>query len=470
MPRPARAPARSTNDSTRSTLIASTPASVEVLDRLVDCRASHLRCQIGDASLEIGDGKRGPLLRHGVRARVHHRDRTVRGREVPGHRDIAAHHEHLRRATPGGDPHPAGWRVGVDRHQARLEVAASRGSGEAENNHETRRGGPDAHAWAWAGTSSGGSSTSRHPRRPRSVDAVPSAHGNEREPGAQDVGHRRHRRLHDRTGSSAHRLSGESVPVGTAARDRPRGWRGARAGEHHHRAMQRSMEVGADVLDVDLWMSSDGVVVARHDRELSTTTDGDGYIDAHTWNELSRLDAAATWTGEPIDGPVTIPRLDEILASFPDVMISLEIKQTKPSMAAALCDVLVAADAVDRVYLSSNDDAAVYEARDACPGTVLITTTYADLDQRRAAQERGEPWCAVSPIGQPPVPRRPIRRRRRRRRACPRTGDLHLDRRRPRRPPRPSPKRASMASTPAAPTSPDPSSTSSPRPAVDASD
>ena len=167
-------------------------------------------------------------------------------------------------------------------------------------------------------------------------------------------------------------------------------------------AMQRSMDAGADVLDVDLWMSSDGVVVARHDRELSTTTDGDGYIDAHTWDELRRLDAAATWTGEPIDTPVTIPTLDEILAAFPDVMISLEIKQTRPSMAAALCDVLVSADAVGRVYLSSNDDTAVYEARDACPGTVLITTTYADLDQRRAAQERGEPWCAVSPIGQPP--------------------------------------------------------------------
>ena len=167
-------------------------------------------------------------------------------------------------------------------------------------------------------------------------------------------------------------------------------------------AMQRSMEAGADMLDVDLRMSSDGVIVARHDRELPTTTDGEGFIDAHTWDELSRLDASTAWTGDPIDTPVTIPTLTEILATFPDVMISLEIKQTQPSMATELCDALLAADAVDRVYLSSNDDAAVYDARDACPGTVLITTTYADLDERRAAQERGEPWCAVSPIGQPP--------------------------------------------------------------------
>lgn len=167
-------------------------------------------------------------------------------------------------------------------------------------------------------------------------------------------------------------------------------------------AMQRSMQAGADVLDADLWMSSDGVIVARHDRDLASTTDGTGFIDTHTWDELRQLDAAASWTGDPIDGDVRIPNLTEILETFPDVTISLEIKQSRPSMAVQLCDVLVATGSVDRVYLSSNDDAAVYEARDACPGTVVITTTYADLDARRAAQDRGEPWCAVSPIGQPP--------------------------------------------------------------------
>ncbi len=166
-------------------------------------------------------------------------------------------------------------------------------------------------------------------------------------------------------------------------------------------AMERSMAAGADVLDADLWMSSDGVIVARHDRELSITTDGSGYIDAHTWDDLQQLDAAARWRGAPIDEPVTIPSLLEILEAFPDVLVSLEIKQTKPSMAEALCRVLRETDSVERVYLSANDDSAVYEAEKACPG-VLITTTYADLDVRRAAQDRGDAWCAASPIGQPP--------------------------------------------------------------------
>ncbi len=167
-------------------------------------------------------------------------------------------------------------------------------------------------------------------------------------------------------------------------------------------AMQRALGAGADVLDVDLRMTSDGVIVALHDRGLSATTDGNGFVDEHSWADLRRLDAAARWTGDPIEETVTIPTLSEILETFPDVLVSLEIKQTTPSMADELCELLIATDSIARVYLSSNEDSAVYEARDACPGTLVITTTYADLDERRAAQERGEPWCAKSPIGQPP--------------------------------------------------------------------
>lgn len=166
-------------------------------------------------------------------------------------------------------------------------------------------------------------------------------------------------------------------------------------------AMRRSMAAGADALDLDLRMSSDGVIVARHDRELSITTDGSGPIDARTFTELQQLDAAAQWTGDPIDEPVRIPSLLEVLQTFPDVLTSLEIKQTQPPLADELCRVLVEADAVDRVYVSSNDDSAAYAAERACPG-LLITTTYADLDAQRAAHDRGEPWCAASPIGQPP--------------------------------------------------------------------
>jgi glycerophosphoryl diester phosphodiesterase len=167
-------------------------------------------------------------------------------------------------------------------------------------------------------------------------------------------------------------------------------------------AMRRSMAAGADLLDVDVWMTSDGIVVARHDRDVSRTTDGTGNIDQLTWEQLQQLDAAAKWTGAPIDEDVRIPSLEQVLTEFTDVTVSVEIKQLEPSMSVQLCDVLERTGSVERVYLSSNDDRAVYAAQAECPAATLITTTYADLDARRAAEAAGEPWCAASPIGQPP--------------------------------------------------------------------
>ena len=166
-------------------------------------------------------------------------------------------------------------------------------------------------------------------------------------------------------------------------------------------AMVRSLDAGADILDVDLRMTSDGVIVARHDRDVASTTDGTGLVDEMTWAELQQLDAAAAWTGVPFDRPVRVPSIEQVLVRFPGVTFSLEIKQQASPMGAVLCEVLAETDSIERVYLSSNDDDALYAAREACPG-VLITTTYRDLDEMRAAPEGTEGWCAASPIGQPP--------------------------------------------------------------------
>jgi glycerophosphoryl diester phosphodiesterase len=166
-------------------------------------------------------------------------------------------------------------------------------------------------------------------------------------------------------------------------------------------AMERSVAAGADILDVDLRMTTDGVVVARHDRDVASSTDGRGDVDELSWAAVRRLDAAAAWTGQPFAHRVRIPSLEQVLRRFSDIRVSLELKQVEPSMADPLCAVLRRTDSLDRVYVSSNDDTAVYAVRDACPG-VLITTTYADLDLMRSAEEGDPDWCAASPIGQPP--------------------------------------------------------------------
>lgn len=171
-------------------------------------------------------------------------------------------------------------------------------------------------------------------------------------------------------------------------------------------AMHRSMAAGADLLDADLWMTADGVVVAHHDRNIASDTDGTGNIDDLTWAQLETADLRAGWTGETIAEPVRIASLEQILTEFPDVMISLEIKQSTPSMAKPLCDVLRRLDAVKQVYLSANNDDDVYAAQAECPGSLVITTTYRDVAVMRRVRETDEAWCAPAPIGQPPFSER----------------------------------------------------------------
>lgn len=167
-------------------------------------------------------------------------------------------------------------------------------------------------------------------------------------------------------------------------------------------AMKRSMDAGADLLDADLWMTSDRVVVAHHDRNIASDTDATGNIDDLTWAQVQAADLRASWTGTTIDEPVRIASLEQILTDFPDVTISLEIKQTTPSMAKPLCDVLRRLNAVERVYLSANNDDDVYAAQAECPGSLVITTTYRDVAEMRRVRKTDEAWCAPAPIGQPP--------------------------------------------------------------------
>lgn len=70
-----------------------------------------------------------------------------------------------------------------------------------------------------------------------------------------------------------------------------------------------------DYLEVDVQQTADHRYVAFHDLEVSEETDGTGYINTMTFEQVRRLNAAAnpTWAGTAYD-PSPIPSLEEVLA------------------------------------------------------------------------------------------------------------------------------------------------------------
>ncbi|MCP4220723.1 MAG: hypothetical protein GY765_39210, partial [bacterium] len=69
-------------------------------------------------------------------------------------------------------------------------------------------------------------------------------------------------------------------------------------------AYRNSLNVGADTLEGDVHMTSDGIVVVSHDATLDRCTDGTGKIMDKTYTEILTLDAGYRFTK---DGGKTYP-------------------------------------------------------------------------------------------------------------------------------------------------------------------
>ncbi|WP_419877590.1 glycerophosphodiester phosphodiesterase family protein [Brevibacillus centrosporus] len=105
-----------------------------------------------------------------------------------------------------------------------------------------------------------------------------------------------------------------------------RGWKSAYP-ENTLLAFQQAIELGADMLEFDLRFSKDRVIMVIHDETVDRTTNGSGKVSDYTMEELKQLDAGG-WFGKVYEG-LKIPTLEELcdlLASYPDVLLNVEIK------------------------------------------------------------------------------------------------------------------------------------------------
>ena len=77
-------------------------------------------------------------------------------------------------------------------------------------------------------------------------------------------------------------------------------------------AIEKAIELGADMVEFDVTVTADGEVVVIHDETLGRTTDGRGKVMEKTLEELQRLDAGS-WFAPEFAGE-SIPTLEQVLA------------------------------------------------------------------------------------------------------------------------------------------------------------
>ena len=93
-------------------------------------------------------------------------------------------------------------------------------------------------------------------------------------------------------------------------------------------AFEHALELGADILEIDLRTSRDGHLFVLHDRTLDRTTDAEGDPSERTLAELQQLDAGSWF--DPAYSDQTIPSVREVMnwASEVGAVLLLDLKES----------------------------------------------------------------------------------------------------------------------------------------------
>lgn len=112
--------------------------------------------------------------------------------------------------------------------------------------------------------------------------------------------------------------------------------------ENSMAAFQRAVDLGYRYLETDAHATADGVVVAFHDRTLDRVTDRTGAIARLPFTEVQKA---------RIDGAEPIPRLEDVLGSFPDARVNVDLKDAP--VIGPLAETLHRTNAWHRVCITS---------------------------------------------------------------------------------------------------------------------
>ncbi|MCI5045020.1 MAG: glycerophosphodiester phosphodiesterase [Aquisalinus sp.] len=133
-------------------------------------------------------------------------------------------------------------------------------------------------------------------------------------------------------------------------------------------ALATAASMGADILEVDVQRTQDGILVLLHDDTIDRTTNMSGVIAEMTWAEVS-IARADTVTEEALNGDIGIPRVDVALSRHRDARWLIEVKPGPEKLRAALelCKEIRRQNMTDKVMVAAFDHSTLMVFRNDCP-------------------------------------------------------------------------------------------------------
>ncbi|MCB2295578.1 glycerophosphodiester phosphodiesterase [Clostridium algoriphilum] len=121
-------------------------------------------------------------------------------------------------------------------------------------------------------------------------------------------------------------------------------------------SFEKAVELGANGIETDVQMTSDGVLVLIHDEYVNRTTNGEGLVRDFTYDELNKLDAGSWFDKKYNTEKIPTAKDLIIFAKENNIILNLELKNgviVYPGMEEKLIEMIYKYNYEDKVILSS---------------------------------------------------------------------------------------------------------------------
>jgi len=143
--------------------------------------------------------------------------------------------------------------------------------------------------------------------------------------------------------------------------------------EHTLLAYDQALVDGADILELDVHETSDGMLVVMHDGTVNRTTNCTGAIKEMTFAEIRECDAGYNFTKDDgatypyRDMGLVVPTMEEVFDRYPDTAFIIEVKQSDPSIVDHFVAVIREHGVEDKMTGSAFSSDLLIELRAAAP-------------------------------------------------------------------------------------------------------
>lgn len=140
-------------------------------------------------------------------------------------------------------------------------------------------------------------------------------------------------------------------------------------------AYRKAIELGIEMIECDVNITSDGKLVMIHDSTLDRTTTGAGKVSASSWEEIQRLDAGGKF--KPEFTGVRIPSTEETLLLYKEagILSCFEVKGADADesnrIAVGLLELFIKHDMLEKAFLSSYHHESLTLAKSKCSELLL---------------------------------------------------------------------------------------------------